>query len=166
VGSGTKLTPINLKPSSWSTSKRLGYELITRVAIVGPLVPALTSISRRPGSLEARMPPVSHPTRRTLSHSVGGFKATRVSHGRRTELTEIRVQTGRSPFSFSSPADISNAAPDCPQQLALAHFCESWHLQTSSYERTPDLAYYNCKSLSEQWQPIHGLICCRAFSAS
>jgi hypothetical protein len=70
-------------------------------------------------------------------------------------------------FSFSSHADISNAAAwIVPSNFALAHFCESWHLQTSSYERTPDLAYYNYKSLSEQWRPIHGLSCCRAFSAS
>lgn len=33
-------------------------------------------------------------------------------------------------------------------------------------ERTPDLMYYNYKSLSEQWRPIHGLSCFRAFSAS
>jgi hypothetical protein len=78
-----------------------------------------------------------------------------------------RGQTERSPLFLCSPADISNAAAlIVPGNFALADFCESWHLQISSYERTPDLAYYNYKSLSEQWRPIHGLSCCRAFSAS
>ena len=78
-----------------------------------------------------------------------------------------RGQAEHALFFSSSHADISNAtAWIVPSNFALAHFCESWHLQTSSYERTPDLAYYNYKSLSEQWRPIHGLSCCRAFSAS
>jgi hypothetical protein len=47
-------------------------------------------------------------------------------------------------------------------QVSIAKLLKSWHLQTSSYERTPELAHFTTKTLSGQHRPITSRGCYRA----
>lgn len=73
-----------------------------------------------------------------------------------------RASANQNPHFLATPA--RSGAPGLKHilKISLADFLKSWHLQTSSYERTPNLQDRHHKTQCGPLKPIFGVSNCRA----